>query len=73
MYRIDADAILILAVFAKKTEKTPDEIIRACRMRDYDDASRKRKRLEARGWNVGSVKEFLNLSDQESAYIELRL
>ena len=33
----------------------------------------KRKHLEARGWKVGSVKEFLGLSDQESAYIELRL
>ena len=33
MYRLDADAILILAVFAKKTEKTPDEIIRICRKR----------------------------------------
>ena len=31
MYRLDPDAILILAVFAKKTEKTPDEIIRICR------------------------------------------
>jgi phage-related protein len=41
IYRLDADAILILAVFAKKTEKTPDEIIRICRkrLRDYDDAS----------------------------------
>lgn len=45
MYRIDCDAILILAVFAKKTEKTPDEIIRTCRKRlsEYDDASRKTK------------------------------
>jgi ribosome-binding protein aMBF1 (putative translation factor) len=33
----------------------------------------KRKRLEAKGWKVGSVKEFLDLSDQEAAYIELRL
>lgn len=33
----------------------------------------KRKRLEAKGWKVGSVKEFLNLSPEESAYIELRL
>jgi ribosome-binding protein aMBF1 (putative translation factor) len=32
----------------------------------------KRKRLEARGWKIGSVKEFLDLSDQEAAYIELR-
>jgi DNA-binding XRE family transcriptional regulator len=33
----------------------------------------KRKRLEAKGWKVGSVKEFLGLSDAEEAYIELRL
>jgi ribosome-binding protein aMBF1 (putative translation factor) len=33
----------------------------------------KRKRLEAKGWKVGSVKDFLGLSDQEAAYIELRL
>jgi ribosome-binding protein aMBF1 (putative translation factor) len=33
----------------------------------------KRKRLEARGWKIGSVEDFLDLSDQESAYIELRL
>jgi len=33
----------------------------------------KRKRLEAKGWKVGSVKDFLNLSPKESAYIELRL
>jgi DNA-binding XRE family transcriptional regulator len=34
---------------------------------------RKRKRLEARGWKVGSAKEVLQLSDEEEAYIELRL
>ena len=33
----------------------------------------KRKRIEARGWKVGGPKEFLNLSDQEQAYIDLRL
>ena len=33
----------------------------------------KRKRLEARGWKVGNVQEFLGLSDQEAAFIELRL
>ena len=33
----------------------------------------KRKRLEATGWKVGSARDFLNLSDQEDAYIELRL
>lgn len=33
----------------------------------------KRKRLEARGWKVGGAMEFLNLSVEEAAYIELRL
>jgi len=33
----------------------------------------KRKRLEARGWKVGTAKELLRLSDEEAAYIELRL
>ena len=31
------------------------------------------KRLESKGWKVGSVKTFLDRSEQESAYIELRL
>jgi phage-related protein len=45
IYRIDTDAILIFAVFPKKTERTPDEILRTCRkrLRDYEDASRKAK------------------------------
>ena len=34
---------------------------------------RKRKRLEAKGWKIGSAKEVLQLSDEEEAYIELRL
>ena len=33
----------------------------------------KRKRLESKGWAVGSVQEFLGLSDEESQYVELRL
>lgn len=33
----------------------------------------KRKRLEASGWKVGSVREFLGLSSQETALIELKL
>ncbi len=34
---------------------------------------RKAKRLQSAGWKVGSVKEFLGLSDEESAIIELKL
>ncbi|GBE58240.1 helix-turn-helix protein [bacterium BMS3Abin01] len=33
----------------------------------------KRKELESRGWKVGSTKDFLGLSDEEVAYIELKL
>jgi phage-related protein len=40
IYRIDPDAIVISEVFAKKTRKTPKEVIQACkrRMKEYDDA-----------------------------------
>src|SRR3989304_879746 len=34
---------------------------------------RKKKRLEAKGWRVGTASEFLGLSDEESRYIELKL
>jgi ribosome-binding protein aMBF1 (putative translation factor) len=33
----------------------------------------KQKRLQAKGWKVGTVKEFLALSNEESAYIELKI
>ena len=33
----------------------------------------KRKRLESKGFKVGTVQEFLNLSPEEAAYIELKL
>jgi DNA-binding transcriptional regulator YiaG len=33
----------------------------------------KRKKLESKGWKVGTVREFLALSPEESAYIELKL
>ncbi|HEV2844708.1 MAG TPA: helix-turn-helix domain-containing protein [Thermoanaerobaculia bacterium] len=33
----------------------------------------KKARLEAKGWKVGTVDEFLGLTPEESVYIELRL
>ena len=33
----------------------------------------KRKRLEGKGWKIGTVKGFLGLSEEESAYIELKI
>jgi predicted XRE-type DNA-binding protein len=35
--------------------------------------SSKRKRLEAKGWKVGSTREFLGLSEQEESYVEIKL
>lgn len=42
IHRIDDDAILILEVFAKKTESTPLHVIAACkqRIKRYDAAER---------------------------------
>ena len=34
---------------------------------------RKRAKLESRGWKIGSAEEFLGLSAEESAYIEMKL
>jgi phage-related protein len=38
IYRIDSDAIVILEVFSKKTNKTPPKIIEKCqkRLKEYD-------------------------------------
>lgn len=33
----------------------------------------KKRRVEAKGWKVGSAQEFLRLTDEEAAYIELKL
>jgi DNA-binding XRE family transcriptional regulator len=33
----------------------------------------KRKKLESKGWRVGTTDEFLNLSPEESAYLEIKL
>lgn len=33
----------------------------------------KRAKLEKKGWKIGSAEEFLDLSDEESAYIEMKL
>ena len=33
----------------------------------------KRRRLEARGWKVGTAREFLRLTAEEAAYVELKV
>ena len=39
-YRVDPDAIVVVEVFAKKTQQTPKDVIQACkkRLKEYDDA-----------------------------------
>lgn len=34
---------------------------------------RKRTKLEAGGWKIGSARDFLELSDEEAAFVELKL
>ena len=33
----------------------------------------KKKRLEAKGWKIGTAQEFLDLSPEEAAYVEVKL
>ncbi len=33
----------------------------------------KRRRLEAKGWRIGTAQEFLRLSPEEAAYIDLKV
>jgi predicted XRE-type DNA-binding protein len=33
----------------------------------------KKQRLEKKGWRFGTVQDFLGLTDEEAAYLELRL
>ena len=41
IYRMDADAVLILEVYAKKTRKIPDAVVGRCqhRLKQYDTAT----------------------------------
>lgn len=80
---VDADAIVILEVFAKETRTTPADVIEMCKerlaaqRRDGDNgANGKRaasKRLLEAGWCVGSAYEFLGLSDADAALVDMRL
>jgi phage-related protein len=45
VYRVDADAIVIVDVFSKKTQATPREVMEVClrRLRAYDQAAREKE------------------------------
>jgi ribosome-binding protein aMBF1 (putative translation factor) len=42
-------------------------------MRGFDMTTEKKRKLEKKGWRVGSVSDFLELSPEESAYVELKV
>lgn len=48
IYRLDAQAILVLEVFAKTTQQTPPQILELCkkRLRMYDEAVERARREE---------------------------
>lgn len=80
VYHQAEDAIVILEVFAKKTQQTPKKVIDICKIRlisyypEDDMMNKKRiKELEQKGWKVGGIKDFLELSEEELAYIELKI
>lgn len=60
VYRIDPNAVVILEVFAKKTQTTPKAVIEVCqqRIKEYDrDRKDESKRAKAAGkQGVGSRK-----------------
>lgn len=59
---------LIHELPAKAAAKAAENFPRALQMKNT-----KRAKLEAAGWAVGSVKEFLGLSEAESALIDMKL
>ncbi len=40
---------------------------------ESDMENTRRKKLEAQGWEIGNAADFLALSPEEEAYIELKL
>src|SRR5882724_6113487 len=60
---------------AKRAERRPKRLLTHVKNDSGTMTMRKKKkkRLESKGWKIGSVKEFLGLSNEESAYIELKI
>jgi predicted XRE-type DNA-binding protein len=83
IYRIESDAIVILDVFPKKSQGTPKTVIEQSKARlaqylrvieqEADMEMTKRVKLEAAGWAVSTPKEFLNLSEEDAAFLEVKV
>jgi DNA-binding XRE family transcriptional regulator len=68
--RFDSDAIIIAEIFAKKTRKTPPDIIAGEETRMKQS---KRDKLRKLGYHVTDTQSFLGLSDEEMALIDLKI
>jgi len=83
VYAVEPDAIVVLEVFEKRTQKTPKHVIDSCsdRLTRYRAMlggvglmkASKRAALERAGWTVGSTEEFLELSAEERAFVDVKL
>jgi predicted XRE-type DNA-binding protein len=87
VYRLDPDAIVVVAVFPKTTRSTSKHDIAGCKARwkAYDTLARekesgvspmdkrKRKALEAAGWVFEDAEDFLELTPEERCLVELRV
>ena len=78
--RVDEDAVVILEVFSKKTRATSRSVIDACKGASSgttpgvtDMNKTKIAKLKAAGWKIGSVEDFLALSKEEAALVEIRI
>jgi len=84
IYRVDDQAILVVDVFKKKSAATPKRVIDMCKRRlsayaqksrsmTMNSSKKNKKSLERAGWKIGSVQELLGLTEEEAAYVELKL
>lgn len=74
IYRLDLDAVIILEVFSKKAAQTPKQVIENCKrkLNAYVQLEKKKK-LESKGWKVGTANEFLGLTQEESTLLDLKI
>jgi len=82
VYFLDHEAIVILDVFAKQSRATPIAVIELSRLRlaayrrVLDSKAMKStttKRLTRAGWRIGTAQDFLGLSTEAAALIEIRI
>ncbi len=57
----------------RKSAEDDFDNMKPYRREDFDMNTAKRKRLEKAGWKIGTAQEFLNLSAEEAAYVEVKL